>query len=101
MEKNIEKLSNILKKYEGQTTVENYITDDSMGKKTEQKNVTYMYSPKQVDYIKYNKIIYRRELDSQGNIKWECYIYNRSYLIDCPVESSLIEKKFSKLNRLQ
>jgi hypothetical protein len=98
MEKNIEKLSNILKKYEKQSTLENNIVEDSICEKTEQKNVTYMYSPKQVDYIKYNKIIYRREVDSQENIKWETYSYNRSYEVECSAEIFLMEKRFSELN---
>jgi hypothetical protein len=99
MEKQIKDLIEMLKKYESYNNIEQNVKNINKEKENIQqnKNLKYKYSPKQVDYVEYGKMAYRREVDSYGNIKWETYFGNRSYEIESSPEISLMEKRYSEL----
>jgi hypothetical protein len=63
----------------------------------DKSNVKHLYSPVEVNYIIYNNITYRREIDFKNNIKWEILTSYGSKKIYCDIQIKILEEKFSNI----
>lgn len=91
MNSSTEGLLNLIEKYQQDVPKKEEVkTNQNTNKKN---NIFFEYSPVKVEYFKYNNYIYRREVDSQGNISWEILKGNVSNKIQHPMQIQHLEEK--------
>lgn len=99
---NTENLKNLLEQYNTHNTDNTSNTQneelkiETLPSPTNSSQMKFEYSPQKVEYYTYNDYLYRREIDSNGNISWEIVRGNITNKLFHEIQIQTLEKRLQQ-----